>query len=83
MSHKLTAYVADGSLVSQHPDIDVERLLGRDIKWVANDDRVEVGSFFQQSYTSNITTKEAAKLMATQLENISIKRGASYIFLQS
>ena len=75
------AYVADGCLVSQHPDVDVERILGREVQWTPNDDRQEAGSFYQQSYSTEITTKEAAKLMSASLENIAIKKGASYIYL--
>lgn len=71
--YTVTAYVADGYLVCQHPDVDVERLLGRDIKWVANDDRVEVGSFWQQSYTAMISFKEAQKLSHSGIENIYIQ----------
>lgn len=73
MSHKVTAYVADGSLICQHPDIIVDRVLGRGCKWVGEDDRVEAGSFFQQSYTANITTKEATLLQASDIENIYVK----------
>ena len=68
---QITAYVADGSLVSQHPDLEVERLLGRSLQWVDNNDRVEAGNFYQQSYTAEITAEEAERL--TGIENIYIQ----------
>ena len=73
MSHKVTAYVADGSLVSQHPEYEVDRLLGRSLKWHANNDRVEAGSFYQQSFTAKITEEEAEKLKSSNIENIYVQ----------
>ena len=69
--YKVTAYVADGSLVCQHPDVDVERILGREVQWTPNDDRQEAGKFYQQSYTTEITAEEAERL--TGVENIYIQ----------
>lgn len=65
---RMTVYVADGSLISQHPDIDVERILGR-IRWTANNDRIEAGSFYQQSFTAEITYSESL-LVSGIVDNI-------------
>ena len=80
MSHTVTAHVADGSLVCQHPDVEVERVLGRDLKWISEGDSCKAGRFFQQSYTANITTKEAAKLIAAKLDNINVKSKNRFLY---
>ena len=81
MSYKVIAHIADGALISQHPEDEVQSILGRSLKWEEEDGRVSAGRFYQTNWVANITTKEASKLLAAGIDHISIKKGNSkYVY---
>lgn len=70
---KIIADIRDGSLISQHPDREVERLLGRQLDWEeVPDTRRSAGSYYQCDVFGYITPEEAEILSESEIENISV-----------
>lgn len=71
---KIVASVADGSLVYQHPDNRVDRLLGKHLDWQeVPGTRQEAGSFYQADFSALVSREDVEKIQKAGIENISIE----------